>query len=101
MHKTATHAFRDSWINFIHDLQDRICTGLESIEPEARFLEEAWQRHPDGTGGGRETPIIANGTVFEKGGVNTSVVYGAVTEKMRKHLQLRGEKWFACGLSVV
>jgi coproporphyrinogen III oxidase len=39
--------------------------------------------------------------VFEKGGVNTSVVYGHVTDKMRKFMHLEGETWFACGISSV
>ena len=47
------------------------------------------------------TRTITNGNVFEKGGVNTSVVYGKVTDKMRKHLKIEGSKWFACGLSLV
>jgi coproporphyrinogen III oxidase len=52
-------------------------------------------------GGGGKTRVITNGNVFEKGGVNTSVVYGKVTEAMRTHLKMEGDKWFACGLSLV
>ena len=45
--------------------------------------------------------LLQTGNVIEKGGVNTSVVYGKVTDKMRKHLKIEGSKWFACGLSLV
>jgi coproporphyrinogen III oxidase len=98
--KTATYALRESWITFIHELQDRICT-VEAADGGARFREDDWKRNPGGQGGGGNTRIISNGNVFEKGGVNTSVVYGTVTEKMQKQLDMHGEEWFACGLSLV
>jgi coproporphyrinogen III oxidase len=33
--------------------------------------------------------------------VNTSVVYGKVSDAMRKQLKMEGDNWFACGLSLV
>lgn len=89
---------KETWISFIHDLQNRICTALEQCDGKAVFVEDEWQR-PEGGGG--KTRVIANGNVFEKGGVNTSVVYGDVTDAMRAQLKLNGDKWFACGLSLV
>src|SRR5690349_8386721 len=86
------------WIAYIHDLQDRICTALEQEDGGAVFVEDRWER--EGGGGGR-TRVIANGKVFEKGGVNTSVVHGDVTEPMRQQLKIDGSRWFACGLSLV
>ena len=91
-------AIRDQWIAYIRDLQDRICAGLEKCDGKARFREDAWER--DGGGGGR-TRVIENGDVFEKGGVNTSVVFGEVTKPMREQLKIDGDRWFACGLSLV
>ena len=89
---------REDWIAYVHDLQNRICAALEAADGSARFVEDAWQR-PEGGGG--KTRVIANGAVFEKGGVNTSVVYGAVTDAMRTQLKINGAQWFACGLSLV
>jgi coproporphyrinogen III oxidase len=95
---------RLEWINFIFSLQDRICTALEKEDGKAKFIEDTWER---AEGGGGKTRVISGGDVFEKGGVNTSVVYGEVTDAMRRQLNLekRGEKtplkWFACGLSLV
>jgi len=89
---------KEDWINYIHDLQNRICAALEEADGTAKFFEDHWQR-PEGGGG--KTRVIANGAVFEKGGVNTSVVYGNVTEAMRTQLKINGAKWFACGLSLV
>jgi len=89
---------RQQWIDYIHDLQNRICTALEGADGKSKFMEDAWQR-PEGGGG--KTRVIAHGNVIEKGGVNTSVVFGEVTEAMRTQLKINGEKWFACGLSLV
>jgi coproporphyrinogen III oxidase len=99
-HKT-TREFRGEWIDYIHSLQNHICNALEAVDGKAKFVEEEWQRNPDATGGGGRTRVISNGNVFEKGGVNTSVVFGKVTDAMRNQLKLNGEKWFACGLSLV
>jgi coproporphyrinogen III oxidase len=101
LNRTATTGFRQQWIEFIYALQAKICVSLEDADGKAKFTEEEWQRKPDGKGGGGKTKVISNGNVFEKGGVNSSVVYGMITPKMRKGLQLRGSKWFACGLSLV
>jgi coproporphyrinogen III oxidase len=89
---------KETWIQYIHDLQNRICNALEKADGRAVFTEDAWER-PEGGGG--KTRVISNGNVFEKGGVNTSVVFGDVTEAMRTQLKINGAKWFACGLSLV
>jgi coproporphyrinogen III oxidase len=91
-------SFKDKWIETIEELQDAICHALELCDGKAKFAENTWQR---AEGGGGKTRIITNGNVIEKGGVNTSVVYGNVSETMRRELNLDGEKWFACGLSLV
>ena len=89
---------RETWTNIIHDLQDQITSGIEQADGKSKFMEDAWQR-PEGGGG--KTRVISGGNVFEKGGVNTSVVFGDVTEAMRVQLKIDGDKWFACGLSLV
>lgn len=89
---------KENWIAYIQDLQNRICAAIENSDGKAKFSEDEWTR-PEGGGG--KTRVIANGNVFEKGGVNTSVVFGAVTDAMRTQLKINGEKWFACGLSLV
>ena len=82
----------------MHDLQDRICEALQVLDGKAKFIEDEWKR-PEG-GGGR-TRVISNGNIFEKGGVNTSVVFGDVTDLMKSQLKINGAKWFACGISIV
>ena len=89
---------KEKWTEYIHSLQDKICNSLEQLEETAKFREDSWER-PEGGGG--KTRVISGGKTFEKGGVNTSVVFGAVTDAMRKQLKIEGEHWFACGLSLV
>ena len=95
--------FRERWAEFILSLQQTICKSLEQREKGASFSDEQWARQSDSSlpeGGGR-TRIIAGGRIFEKGGVNTSVVHGSVTEPMRRQLEMDGDKWFAAGISLV
>jgi coproporphyrinogen III oxidase len=100
--EAGTGGIRDEWVDYVHDLQNRICEALEQLDGKARFVEDKWEREE---GGGGKTRVIANGNVFEKGGVNTSVVFGAVTETMKATLKLpslsENASWFACGLSLV
>lgn len=91
-------SIKESWISFIHELQDKICSALEDVDGKATFIEDKWER---AEGGGGKTRVIANGNVFEKGGVNTSIVFGDVTDAMRTQLKINGAKWFACGMSIV
>jgi coproporphyrinogen III oxidase len=93
-----TREFRDRWIAHVYDLQDRICKTLEELDGKAVFGTDEWQREG---GGGGVTKVIAGGNLFEKGGVNTSVVWGEVNDAMRSQLKIEGYRWFACGLSLV
>lgn len=98
LYKTETGSFRDRWIGFVHGLQDRICAALEDLDGQALFRTDEWEREH---GGGGKTRILTGGRIFEKGGVNSSVVWGKVTETMRTQLKIEGKNWFACGLSLV
>jgi coproporphyrinogen III oxidase len=98
LYKTATFEFRGRWIGFVLELQDRICAALEGLDGEALFVTDEWERE---RGGGGKTRVISGGRLFEKGGVNTSIVWGKVTDTMRSQLKIEGKNWFACGLSLV
>jgi len=91
-------SIKENWIEYIEGLQNRICIALEECDGKAKFIEDQWQREE---GGGGKTRVISDGNVFEKGGVNTSVVFGNVSEAMKTQLKIAGAKWFACGLSLV
>jgi coproporphyrinogen III oxidase len=89
---------KDQFVQYIHNLQDTICSGLERVDDKAKFAEDKWER-PEG-GGGR-TRVIANGNVFEKGGVNTSIVHGILPVAMQQAFSVGESNFFACGLSLV
>ena len=89
---------KELWIEIIHNMQNKICNALELCDGKATFVEDKWER-PEGGGG--KTRVITKGNVFEKAGVNTSIVFGEVTEAMKTQLKIDGAKWFACGLSIV
>jgi coproporphyrinogen III oxidase len=91
-------SIKDQFTEYIHDLQDTICAELERVDGKAKFAEDKWER-PEGGGG--KTRVIANGNVFEKGGVNTSVVSGLLPKAMQIAFNVPDSKFFACGLSLV
>ncbi|MEP7250719.1 MAG: oxygen-dependent coproporphyrinogen oxidase [Ginsengibacter sp.] len=91
-------SIKENWISIIENLQDHICKALEDADGRSKFIEDRWER---AEGGGGRTRVISNGNVIEKGGVNTSVVFGEVTQPMRTQLKIDGSKWFACGISIV
>jgi coproporphyrinogen III oxidase len=105
---TQTTPVKIEWIDFIYQLQKDICSAIEQMDGHAVFHEDAWQRE-DGRGGGGLTKVIQHGNVFEKGGVNTSVVNGEVTDAMRSQLNISNDgdagkaptQWFAAGISLV
>jgi coproporphyrinogen III oxidase len=92
-------------------LRDRICAEFEAIEDEfaagegARFERSDWQRpHGDQpTGGGGGTMAVMKGRVFEKVGVNISVVHGEFAPEFRKEIPGAAEdpRFWAGGISLV
>ncbi|RMZ77513.1 hypothetical protein DV737_g4349, partial [Chaetothyriales sp. CBS 132003] len=91
----------------IHEHQNRIVFALEQLDG-SKFRRDQWTR-PDGGGG--ISCVLQDGNVFEKAGVNTSIVYGelprSAIEKMRAdHKSFDGANvdklnFFAAGLSLV
>ena len=85
-------------VEYLEALQNRICLALEEADGVARFREDPWDR--PGGGGGR-TRIIADGAVIEKGGVNTSTVYGELPSAIAERMGVESAQFFATGLSLV
>lgn len=91
-------SYKKPFVDFIHQLQNEICFAFEIEDGKAKFIEDEWQREG---GGGGKTRVIANGNIFEKGGVNTSVVHGVLPEVMQQNLNVNHGNFFACGISLV
>lgn len=93
----------------VESLQESFCIALES-EDSSQFKEDIWHRKE---GGGGKTRIIENGSIIEKGGVNTSAVYGHLSglsldmfktmlSKQNIPFQhMNKAQFFATGISVV
>jgi len=86
-------------------LRDQICAEFEAIEDEfaggsgARFLRNEWER----AGGGGGTMAVMKGRVFEKVGVNVSVVHGEFATEFRAEIPGASEdpRFWAAGISLV
>lgn len=89
---------RERTETYFKDLQDRIVKGIEDLDG-VRFREDLWSR--PGGGGGR-TRILEEGNVFEKAGVNFSLVHGNLPEQFASKIPLgNGTSFFATGISLV
>jgi coproporphyrinogen III oxidase len=102
---------RDNAAQWFAVLRDRICGEFETIEAEfagksgARFARTEWRRPSGGdqSDGGGGTMAIMKGAVFEKVGVNVSVVHGEFAPEFRKEIPGAAEdpRFWAGGISVV
>ena len=86
---------------YLVQLQERVCSDLESLDGRAIFEKDHWTKK-DGSGSGI-TSVICDGNVFEKGGVNFSIVEGNKMPKSATTLrpELEGRKYTALGVSLV
>lgn len=89
---------KDRVVTFVESLQENICSELEALEAGAKFLEKSWER--PGGGGGRSR-VLERGKIFEKAGVNTSVVHGELPQSMQERLGSKTSEFFATGISLV
>jgi coproporphyrinogen III oxidase len=124
-------AFRDDAATWFRDLQQRIVSGLESLEG-APFERTPWAKPPEGEGParlrGEGVTALLRGELFEKAGVNFSAVSGdrypapggagaqaegrtganadaaedaALGIRPPAPEELAGKPFFACGVSLV
>ena len=85
---------------YLRELQDRICAGLEALDGHATFREDAWTREE---GGGGRTRVLTEGGVFEKAGVNYSLVHGnrLPPSATANRPEMAGASFRAMGVSLV
>ncbi|MDQ3264487.1 MAG: oxygen-dependent coproporphyrinogen oxidase [Myxococcota bacterium] len=82
----------------LRQVQLEICEALERLDGSQRFREDRWER---AGGGGGQARVLEEGAVFEKAGVNTSVVFGELPEAFARRLQGEGTTFWAGGISLV
>jgi coproporphyrinogen III oxidase len=85
---------------FMQQLQNNICAGLEELDGKATFRQDEWER-PEG-GGGRSR-VMSEGSIFEKGGVNFSEVFGSHLPPsiLKQRPDAAGHTFYATGTSMV
>ncbi|XP_041695889.1 oxygen-dependent coproporphyrinogen-III oxidase, mitochondrial isoform X1 [Coregonus clupeaformis] len=71
----------------IMDTQAEFCRALEEVDG-GKFKVDKWERKE---GGGGISCVLQDGKVFEKAGVNVSVVFGNLTEEAAKQMRSRGK----------
>lgn len=101
---------RSKFEKMCREAQLDITKAISDIDGSATFKEDAWVRE---NGGGGMSRVLSGGNVFEKAGVNLSVVYGSMPQEALKAATERGVDraagmapgervpFFACGLSSV
>ena len=98
---------KDAVINFLKGYQESLCQRFTALDQdfgqelgESSFLEDAWERNE---GGGGITRVIADGKLFEKGGVNFSHVMGDTLppSATASRPELAGRRFEAMGVSIV
>lgn len=102
----GNHPMRAKMESMLREAQLSITKAIEGIDGEAKFQEDGWIRD---TGGGGYSRVLAGGRIWEKAGVNLSVVYGEMPQAALQAATERGAErgegekvlFFATGLSCV
>jgi coproporphyrinogen III oxidase len=101
---------RSKFEKMCREAQVSITQAISDLDGEATFQEDCWTRE---NGGGGISRVMSGGKVFEKAGVNLSVVYGSMPKEALEAATERGVDrakgmapgervpFFACGLSSV
>lgn len=99
--QSVPQEMRQKMAVFVHDLQDEICNAIADLDGKA-FREDVWER--PGGGGGRSR-VLQEGNVFEKAGVNVSVVFGTLSPEAARAMgggrEIEDPRFFAAGISLV
>mmetsp|Transcript_11683 Transcript_11683/g.28715 ORF Transcript_11683/g.28715 Transcript_11683/m.28715 type:complete len:410 (+) Transcript_11683:235-1464(+) len=106
----GNYPMRARFEKMIREAQVSITDAIAEIDGKATFQEDCWTR---ANGGGGMSRVLKDGAVFEKAGVNLSVVYGSMPQEALQAATERGVDrakgmapgervpFFACGLSCV
>ena len=106
----GNYPMRSKFEKMCREAQIAITKAIEDIDGAGSFQEDCWTR---ANGGGGMSRVLSNGKVFEKAGVNLSVVYGSMPQEALQAATERGVDrskgmapgervpFFACGLSSV
>ena len=88
----------DRAAKYFSELQTDICRAVADADAGADFSSDAWQRPG---GGGGVARVLENGAVFEKAGVNWSLVDGELPAELASTMPGSGAQFRATGVSMV
>lgn len=103
-------SMRDRMTAYVLDLQSKIVSAFEELDPNAPFKRDKWARKEGGFG---LSCVVSSGAVLEKAGVNISVVHGklppaAIKQMRADHSDIPYDPesnaslpFLACGISLV
>ncbi|KAI7999694.1 hypothetical protein LOK49_LG09G02738 [Camellia lanceoleosa] len=72
---SSSSSVRARFEKMIREAQDSVCLAIEAVDGGGKFKEDVWSRPG---GGGGISRVLQDGDVWEKAGVNVSVVYGVM-----------------------
>ncbi|XP_053167317.1 oxygen-dependent coproporphyrinogen-III oxidase, mitochondrial isoform X2 [Hemicordylus capensis] len=72
----------------IMETQSQVCRALAQVDRGAAFTVDRWERKE---GGGGISCVLQDGEIFEKAGVNVSVVFGNLSEEAAQQMRSRGK----------
>lgn len=86
--KEKSRETRSSMELLIMETQAEVCRALERADGGATFTVDRWERKE---GGGGISCVLQDGKVFEKAGVNVSVVHGYLSPESIQQMKSRGK----------
>lgn len=96
---------RGRFEKMIREVQNKVCEAIEAADGGGKFKEDVWSRPG---GGGGISRVLQDGAVWEKAGVNVSVVYGVMPPDAYRAAKADGGShkpgpipFFAAGISSV
>ncbi|XP_075645897.1 coproporphyrinogen-III oxidase 1, chloroplastic-like [Castanea sativa] len=101
---SSSSTVRSRFEKMIREAQDSVCKAIEGADGGAKFKEDVWSRPG---GGGGISRVLQDGAVWEKAGVNVSVVYGVMPPEAYRAASATAElkpgpvPFFAAGISSV
>nr|QCT83338.1 coproporphyrinogen III oxidase [Cinnamomum camphora] len=103
---SSASSIRGRFEKMIREAQDSVCAAIEAVDG-GKFEEDVWSRPG---GGGGISRVLQEGNVWEKAGVNVSVVYGMMPPEAYRAAKGEGSAegvkagpvpFFAAGISSV
>uniref|UniRef100_A0A2N9FKU5 coproporphyrinogen oxidase n=1 Tax=Fagus sylvatica TaxID=28930 RepID=A0A2N9FKU5_FAGSY len=102
---SSSSSVRSRFEKMIREAQDSVCEAIEGVDGGgAKFKEDVWSRPG---GGGGISRVLQDGAVWEKAGVNVSVVYGVMPPEAYRAATASAQQkpgpvpFFAAGISSV